>query len=243
MGIVESSRFGETRWSLVLAAQGQDSVLADEALAVLCGRYWYPLYAFVRRKGKRPEQAEDLTQEFFARVIEKRYLDIADRERGKFRTFLLSAFKHRLANEHDKECAQKRGGGQHLLSIDQAQAEKWYGLEPADVTTPEKLYQRRWAMMMIEQTLASLEAEMRAADKLELFEALKCSLSLSDAQTSYQQLSEKLGMSVSAIKVAVHRLRKRYRNQLREHIAQTVPRPTRWMRRSHICSRSLADEM
>ena len=220
-----SSRFHDTRWSLVLAAQADDTLLADDALEQLCKTYWYPLYMFVRRKGKTPEEAEDLTQAFFARVIEKRYLDVADQEKGKFRTFLLCAFKRFLANAHDHERALKRGGGQLLLSIDQVQAEKWYGLEPSDGITPEKLYQRRWAMMLIEQTLASLEAEMRAADKLELFEALKRSLTLSDAQTSYPELNERLGMSVSAIKVAVHRLRKRYRNQLRAQIAETVASP------------------
>jgi RNA polymerase sigma-70 factor (ECF subfamily) len=223
--IGQNSKFDQTRWSVVLSAQRDDTIAANEAMAILCQTYWYPLYAYVRRKGKSPQEAEDLTQEFFARMIEKRYLDIADQERGKFRSFLLCSFKYFLANEYDKSQALKRGGGMQVVSIDQTEAEDRYTLEPVDSLTPDKLYQRRWAMMMIEQTLESLRSDMEAANKLELFEALKGSLTMSGCQKPYTELSEQLGMSVSAIKVTVHRMRKQYRAQLREYIAQTVQSP------------------
>jgi RNA polymerase sigma factor (sigma-70 family) len=218
-------KFTATRWSLVLAAQGDDTVQAASALAELCRIYWYPLYAFVRRMGRTPEEAEDLTQEFFGRVIERSYFDAAVQAKGRFRAFLLTAFRHFLANEWDKARAQKRGGGATILSIDQQMAEERFDLEPADPATPEMLFERQWALTVIEQSLGRLEQELAAEGKNEWFDALKSSLTLQDQQMSHAELAARMGMSESAVKVTLHRLRKRYRALLRETIAQTVASP------------------
>jgi RNA polymerase sigma factor (sigma-70 family) len=226
-GVSRSGRqgFEATRWSLVLAAQGDDTVKAGNALAELCRVYWYPLYAFVRRMGRTSEEAEDLTQEFFARVIEHSYFDAAAQAKGKFRTFLLTAFRHFLANEWDKTRAQKRGGGVPVLSIDQQQAEERFDLEPADPASPEKLYERQWALTVLEESLSQLEQELIAEGRHELFDALKSSLALQDRQMTYTELATRLGMTESSVKVTLHRLRKRYRALLRSTIEQTVSSP------------------
>lgn len=190
----------------------------------LCTIYWYPLYAFIRRRGHDAHEAEDLTQEFFARLLAKHDLAGAAPEKGKFRSFLLAAVKHFLANEHDRAAAQKRGGGQKVIALDALRADSRRSLEPADDLTPEKLFERRWALAVLDQVLARLEAELAAAGKARQFEALK-DLLTGAGQGTYAQLADQLGMSPGAVKVAAHRLRRRYRQLLREEIAHTVTDP------------------
>jgi RNA polymerase sigma-70 factor (ECF subfamily) len=214
--------FATTRWSLVLAAAEADEPDSRQALAELFGTYWYPLYAFIRRQGFDPEQAQDHTQEFFARLLEKDYLRDADRQRGRFRSFLLAACQHFLANERDKARAQKRGGGRLHVPIDFQDAESRYGHEPAHALTAEKLFERRWALTLLEQVLQRLRQEQLDAGRGLVFEQLKGALAGERGSTGYAQLGESLGMSEAAIKVAVHRLRKRYRELLRAEIERTV---------------------
>ena len=204
---------------MVLHARG-DSAGAQAALAKLCAAYWYPLYAFVRRQGLGEHDAQDLTQEFFARLLQKGWLGDVERERGRFRSFLLAAMKHFLANEWDRSRAKKRGGGVATLALDAMSAETRYRHEPADTQTAEKLFDRRWALTLLDQVLARLRAEMLAAGKLADFDALK--FCLSGEKTAYAEVARTLGMSEGAVKVAVHRLRERYRALLRAEIAETV---------------------
>jgi RNA polymerase sigma-70 factor (ECF subfamily) len=215
--------FATTRWSLVLHAR-EDSAGAHAALSTLCRDYWYPLYAYVRRQGSSPHDAQDLTQEFFARLIEKGWLDAVVRERGRFRSFLLAAMKHFLANERDKAQAQKRGGGVVWLSIDDATAEGRYREEPIDTATAEKLFERRWACTLLEQVLARLREEMVEAGKGAQFEMLKGFLA--GEKSRHAEIAAQLGMTEGAVKVAVHRLRDRYRALIRTEIAQTVAHPS-----------------
>src|SRR6185503_3117238 len=165
--------FATTHWSVVLTAQRHDSTRAHAALSHLCQTYWYPLYAFVRRQGHSAHDAQDLTQEFFARLLAKNYLAVADRERGKFRSFLLAALKHFLANEWNRAQAAKRGGGCEIISLNDDEAEHRYALEPADQSTAEKVFERRWAMTLLEQAVARLRDEYLRAEKRELYESLK----------------------------------------------------------------------
>jgi len=165
--------FSDTRWILVRDAGQRDSPRSDTALAELCQRYWYPLYVYVRRVGYGPEDAQDLTQEFFARLMEKNYLDAADPEKGRFRTFLLIALKRFLANEWDRSHRQKRGGGQRIQSFSEGDTEFRYRSEPVDAMTPEKAFERQWALALLEQVSARLEAEMAAAGKALIFAELK----------------------------------------------------------------------
>jgi RNA polymerase sigma-70 factor (ECF subfamily) len=218
-------RFATTRWSVVAAAGHADSPEARDALATLCRVYWYPLYAYARRHLARPDDAQDLTQEFFARLLEKDYLQAADPGRGKFRSFLLTAFKRFLAKERDRAGAQKRGGGRSPLPLDFQAGERQYQLEPADHATPELLYERRWALTLLEQTLARLRQETVHAGKERQFDALKAALTGDDATEPYARIADGLGLSEQAVKVAVHRLRRRYGELLREEIAQTVGTP------------------
>jgi len=202
----------------------EDSAGAHAALSTLCRAYWYPLYAYVRRQGSSPHDAQDLTQEFFARLIEKGWLDAVARERGRFRSFLLAAMKHFLANERDKAQAQKRGGGVIWLSIDDAIAEGRYREEPIETATAEKLFERRWACTLLEQVLARLREEMVEAGKDAHFEMLKgC---LAGEKPRHAEIAAQLGMTEGAVKVAVHRLRDRYRALIRAEIAQTVAHPS-----------------
>lgn len=218
-------KFSTTRWSLVLAAgQGTPSE-AHEALSTLCRLYWYPLYAFTRRQGRGPEDARDLVQGFFTRLLEKNELADVDRQRGRFRTWLLASLKHYLINEWDKERAQKRGGGLMPLSIDAETAEGLYQHEPSHDLTPEKLYERRWALTLLEHVLSTLEQECARLGRQPLFEKLRGTLTGDAGQLRYAEVGEALGMSEGAVKVAAHRLRGRYRELLREEIAQTVERP------------------
>ena len=206
-------------WSL--SAGGGRSPEAGRALATLCENYWFPLYAFVRRAGYSAEDAQDLTQEFFARLLAQRFLANVDRQKGKFRSFLLAALKHFLADQWDRAHAQKRGGGQTVLSFDSLDAETRYRLEPASDLTPEKMFEKQWALSLLEQVLSRLHAEMVAEGKSALFEALKDTLT-GVRSTTYAAIGAELGMSEGAVKVAAHRLRRRYRALLREEIAQTV---------------------
>ena len=217
--------FVTTRWTVVLTAGRSRSADARGALEKLCRTYWHPIYAFVRRRGYSAEDAQDLTQEFFARLLEKKWLDGVDPVKGRFRSFLLASVKHFLANEWDKARAQKRGGGQTLIPIDVKTAETSCGFEPVDNVTAEKIFERRWALTILGQVLAQLRAEFVADGKTELFETLKGFLTGADDEQSYAEVGAKLRMSAGAIKVAVHRLRRRYRNLLREEIANTVASP------------------
>ena len=214
--------FALTRWSIVLAAANSDSVNAREALENLCRAYWPPLYAFVRRQGYSPADAQDLTQEFFARLLAKNYLEAVDPGKGRFRSFLLASMKHFLANEWDKAKAAKRGGGAVLVPISTDAAETACGVDPADQSTPEKLYERQWAVTLLEHVLTRLRAEYVRNGKTELFEPLKATLAGERTSLPYAQIAARLGMSEVAVKVTVHRLRQRYRELLREEIAQTV---------------------
>jgi RNA polymerase sigma-70 factor (ECF subfamily) len=217
-------RFATTRWSLVLAAGGSAADKSRAALVALCEAYWYPLYAYARRRGHVAEEAQDLTQEFFAQLVEKRIVRSADRQRGKFRSFLLASLNHFLAKEWRPQGAKKRGGGQTLLSLDFASGESRLAVEPAHDLTPEKIFERRWAMTLLERALSRLCDEYQAAGKLALFDRLK-GLLAGAGQTPYRQLAEELKMSEAAVKVAVHRLRRRCRTILRSEIAQTVTSP------------------
>jgi RNA polymerase sigma-70 factor (ECF subfamily) len=217
-----AGKFATTHWSLVAAARDPTASAARDALAALCSTYWYPLYVFIRRQGYRADQAQDLTQELFARLLEKNFLRGVDRGKGKFRSFLLAACKHFLANERDRARAAKRGGGKPLLSLDFSGAESRYHREPASADTPEKLFERRWALTVLEQVLARLGGEFARAGKGKDFEGLKGFLTGGKDSVPYATLAAQWGTSAGAVKVAVHRLRKRYRELLREEIARTL---------------------
>ena len=222
-------RFETTRWTLVSAAGRRDTPESRAALSDLCRRYWYPVYAYVRRRGRNADDALDLTQGFFTRLIDKNDLAAADRTRGRFRAWLLTAVKHYLANEWDKATAEKRGGGRHVFSfdIDSGDAEERYRREPAHQVTPERIYDRRWALTLLEQALAALGEESAREGKGDLFAALKSTLTADGrdlTDPSYRDLAARLGTSEGALKVAAHRLRRRYRDLLRGLIADTVER-------------------
>jgi len=214
--------FLTTHWSVVLSAGRSDTPRARQALERLCQTYWYPLYAYVRRRGYSSEDAEDLTQAFFARLLSSDFFASADREQGRFRSFLLTAFNHFLADEWDRLRAQKRGGGQRFVPLEVATAETGYRLEPVDNLTPEKAYEQRWARTLLTQVIVQLNGEYAAEGKSSLFAALKACLAKARAAVPYQELSQQLGLSEGALRVAVHRLRRRYRELLRAEIASTV---------------------
>ena len=217
--------FATTHWSVVQAAgRGADTSRARDALARLCQAYWHPLYAYVRRVGYSPHDAQDLTQEFFARLLAKNFLASADESRGRFRSFLLASLKHFLANEWDKARAQKRGGGHALISIDVSSAETACGpvCEPADPASAEKMYERRWALTLLDQVLRRLKGEYAASGRAALFEELKLTLTEASRSVKYAEIASRLGSTEGAVKVAVHRLRQRYREVLRAEIAETV---------------------
>lgn len=214
--------FLTTQWSVVLGARAADSKRAQAALDKLCRAYWYPLYAFVRRLGHSPHDAEDLVQSFFAQCLEKNYLHAANREKGRFRSFLLTAIKRFLANEYDRTRARKRGGGQIIISLD---AEQRYVLEPAQSLSAERLFERRWALTLLEKVLSQLEAEQEAAGRGAAFKELQPFLTAAGRGTPYAELAARLQTNEGAIKVAVHRLRRRYRELLEQEIAHTVSTP------------------
>src|SRR5437867_6197716 len=217
--------FWTTHWSQVLLARKPDSTQAHEALAKLCQRYWYPLYVFVRRQGQSPEDAQDLVQGFFARLLEKHFLKDADPEKGRFRSFLLIALRRFMANEWDRANRLKRGGGHEVISLDEQDTEARYQTEPADEMSPERAYEHQWAMTILEQVLDRLEGEFLTAGKSRLFGELKVYLSGESVRSSYSEIGSRLGMTVAAVKIAVHRLRQRYRELLRMEIANTVATP------------------
>ena len=203
----------------MLAARG-DEPQGRAALALLCTSYWYPLYAFVRRSRHGADDAKDLTQEFFARLLEKGWLADVDRNKGRFRSFLLASMKHFLANEWDRDRAKKRGGGKAPISLDALTAESRYAMEPAGPESAERIFERRWALTLLEQVMARLRAEFTAAGKSAHFDELKAMLT--GDKSPYAEVGQRLGMNEGAVKVAVHRLRKHYRDLIREEIAQTV---------------------
>jgi RNA polymerase sigma factor (sigma-70 family) len=216
---------GTTSWTLVMAAGGAASPEADEALARLCELYWYPVYGFIRRQGNGADEAADLTQEFFARLIEKQYLREVRQERGRFRAFLVAAVRHFLSNERDRARAAKRGGGRRLLPLDVETAEGRYRREPADTLTPEVLFDRQWACVVLERVLDRLQGEMEGAGRQEQFARLKPMLTGEPGEGGYRAIGAALGMSEGAVKVAVHRLRRRYGDLLRDEVAMLVADP------------------
>jgi RNA polymerase sigma-70 factor (ECF subfamily) len=217
-----AGRFSTTHWSVVLQAGVGSSPKSAEALEKLCRNYWYPLYAYVRRKGHGPHDAQDLTQEFFARFLERKYVSLADRSRGRFRSFLLVSLQHFLVNEWQKTQTAKRGGAHRFVSLNQPDAEVLYLAEPADDLAPDRIFEKRWATGLLDQVLARLRREYAVAGKDELFEALKVFVWGERNTATYQEMAMQLGMSEGAVKVAVHRLRQRYRELLRAQVAQTV---------------------
>lgn len=214
--------FATTHWSVVLTAGQSASPGAAEALEKLCGTYWYPLYAYVRQRGHEPHDAQDLTQEFFLRLLDKRYLAQVDQSKGKFRSFLMVAVNHFLANEWDRVKAVKRGGGVRFVALDGASAEERYALEPVTDASPEKIFERRWALSVLEQVLAHLRDEFGQAGKAQQFEALKIFLTGERPSVSYAELAARLQTTEAALKMAVKRMRRRCAELLREEIASTL---------------------
>jgi RNA polymerase sigma-70 factor (ECF subfamily) len=216
--------FTTTHWSVVLAAGDTSAPHGNRALEKICEAYWYPLYAFIRRQQYSPQDAQDLTQEFFAWLLESKHLRLADPDRGRFRSFLLVRLKHFLCDQQKKARAQKRGGGQKLLSLDLELAEKQYRLEP--VIDQEKIFDRCWALALMESTVARLRQEYLEAGRTELFDGLKRFQPGAEVEPcSYAETSKRLGLSESAIKSAIWRLRQRHRELLREEIGRTVSSP------------------
>jgi RNA polymerase sigma-70 factor (ECF subfamily) len=212
-----SPHFATTRWSVVLATQRED---AREALETLCRAYWYPLYAYTRRAGHDVEEAKDLTQAFFAAMLEKDWLQVAAPERGRFRSFLLTMLKRFLINEWHKNASMKRGGNITHVPLDAEDAERRFATEPE--MSPDAMFERRWAMTLLDQTLAALEEEFTAAGKQEAFQAMKHCLTLDRDHIPYAELAARTGFSEGAARVAVHRLRKRFREVFRESITATL---------------------
>lgn len=217
--------FATTHWSVVMAAGQEGSAPAQGALETLCRGYWYPIYVYVRRKGYGPDDAQDLTQEFFSQLIGKELLRLADRNKGKFRNFLLAALDYFLAREWSRAHRQKRGGQFNFVSLDQQGPEERYRLEPADNDSPERKFLRHWALTILKQTLNGLESECEANGKGALFREVKNLLSGEREGPAYAEISQRLGMAEGAVRVAVHRLRQRYGELLRGEIAQTVGGP------------------
>lgn len=225
-GAVPSGDFRHTQWSVVLTAGQTDSPEAREALAELCQAYWHPVYAFIRRRGHEVEPAKDLTQEFFSRLIEKQYVRSADRERGRFRTFLLVCVEHFLSHERNKERARKRGGDYIFVALDDALAEERYGAEPLDEMSPDKLFDQRWAMTLLERSLQELKQEYAQAGKAAQFDALEVFLSgAKEAPCSYAELGSRLDLTEGAARQAAFRMRSRFGELLRTALAQTVAGP------------------
>jgi RNA polymerase sigma-70 factor (ECF subfamily) len=217
--------FVTTHWSVVLSAQDRHCPRSGDALESLCRTYWYPLYSYARRAGHSPPDAEDLTQGFFARLLEKDYLRAAARDKGRFRTFLLVALKRYLANEWDRQHAQKRGGFAPVVLIDQELAESRFASEPAHNLSPDLLFDRQWAMTLLERTMTQLQQEYDASGRARLFECLRSCLAKDESALPYAEIAGRLKLTEAAVKMAVHRLRGRYREILQHEIAQTVSAP------------------
>jgi DNA-directed RNA polymerase specialized sigma24 family protein len=220
-----ASRFHTTRWSLVLAAADRPTADSRQALAKLCEIYWHPVYAFIRRSGYDLEQAQDLTQGFFTLLIEKNYLQAADRQRGRFRSFLLTAVKHFLANEWDRGNALKRGGGQVRVPLDSLDLERWYKPTAVNEVTPEVLFDRRWALSLLDHVMAKLRAAYTTSGKAEHFEVLSSFLNRNSDDPRYEEVASSSGMSAGGLRMAVLRMRRKYRALLRAEIAETVASP------------------
>lgn len=216
--------FLTTRWSVVLSAGHAGSEAGRASLEVLCSSYWYPLYTYVRRRGHDADEARDLTQGFFTRLFEKQDIQDADPERGRFRAFLLTALKHYLANEWDREQAQKRGGGRVHVSIDMEGADERFGIRARREESPERSFERAWALALLERVLDALRKDYEARGKSETFAALKGFLT-TEGTESQAAIAERLGTTEGAVKVAVHRLRGRYREAIRDEIASTLANP------------------
>jgi RNA polymerase sigma-70 factor (ECF subfamily) len=225
-GFLEGARqdFPMTHWSVVLAAVQADSPRAAAALETLCRSYWPPLYAFIRRRGHSPEEAQDLTQEFFARLLKRNDLAATSPEKGRFRSFLLAMLKHFLVNEWHRDQCQKRGGGQIAMFLDAQPVEARYQVELVETATPEGVFERHWAFTLLDQTMNRLREEYASAGKRDLFDLLKETLS-GEKRTPRAELAARCGISVGAVDVAAHRLRRRYGELLRDEIAQTVSQP------------------
>jgi RNA polymerase sigma-70 factor (ECF subfamily) len=221
---MHTQRFHTTYWTLIQAASEGLPNESRTALAALCQAYWYPVYSFVRRRVFEDEQARDLTQGFFVLLIEKNYLAAADRERGKFRSFLLTAVKSFLANEHDRATALKRGGGQAPISIDMSEA-AGRSFEPVETATPESLFQRQWALSLLERVMSKLREEFVSAGKLEEFNKLMPFLKKDSDSGRYESIAEEIGVSAGALRMSVHRMRRQYRDLMRAQIAETVSSP------------------
>ncbi len=217
--------FATTHWSVVLAAGAGDSPPAQRALETLCHAYWYPIYVYVRRKGYGAEEAEDLTQSFFVQLIAKEHIRLADRAKGRFRTFLLTMLDYFLAREWSRAHRQKRGGQFKFVSLDQETAEERYRLEPADHATPESIFLRQWALTVLEQAMNALEQECHAQGKGGLFAEVKELLSSDRDAPTFAELGRKLNMGEGALRMTVLRLRRRYGELLRHEVAQTVGQP------------------
>jgi RNA polymerase sigma factor (sigma-70 family) len=218
--------FQSTRWTVILAAGRQHTPESDAALEKLCSTYWFPLYAYVRRRGHSREDAEDLTQAFFAAFLAKNYLDQVSAERGRFRAFLLASLKHFLANESDKSQRQKRGSGATHLSLDWQSADTQFQVAATTEQSPDQAFDREWAVALLSKVIERLEAESAAAGRARQFAELKVFLTTEKGAVPHATAAEKLGMDEGAVRVAVHRLRKRYRELLRDEIAQTLTDPS-----------------
>jgi RNA polymerase sigma-70 factor (ECF subfamily) len=218
-------RFPTTTWTLVVEAGHRTDTASRNALASLCAKYWYPLYAYIRRRGYPFEQAQDLTQEFFARVLEKRYLERADRNKGRFRTFLLSSLTYFLSDDRDQRRALKRGGGSTPLPLEIRAGEEIYRRDPSDHETPERIFERQWALAVLERVLERIRMEFASTAGADQFERLKVFLTSEGAERPYAEVARELNTTEGALKTAVHRLRKKYREVLRAEIAETVCGP------------------
>ena len=216
--------FTTTHWSVVLEAQGE-SPAAQEALEKLCRTYWRPIFAFLRRQGIPPEEAEDITQGFFAQLLERRSLDAVRKEKGRLRSYLLGALKYFVADEKRRAMAVKRGKGQRLIPLEEFRADERIEMEPSDPMTAEMIYERRWALTVLERVLSRLKDEYRAAGNAALFDALKELLPDEPGSPSQAQIAARLGMTENAVRQAFHRFRQRYQSLLREEIANTVATP------------------
>jgi RNA polymerase sigma-70 factor (ECF subfamily) len=221
----DTSEFASTHWSIVLAAGHRSSPDSREALAALCRGYWFPLYAYARRRTCDAHEAQDLTQEFFTALLEKNYLAAVRPERGRFRAFLLTAFKHFMANEWEKAHAQKRGGGVAPIPLDLVAGETRLAHEPADELTPERAFDRQWVLSLLDRVLGQLREDFTRNGKLDQFERLKVFITPQTTAVSHGDVARELGMTEGAVSVAAHRLRRRYRELLRTEIAQTVASP------------------
>lgn len=221
----QSPEFHRTRWSLVRRAAGYDSPESRESLEALCRAYWFPIYAFIRRQGRAPHDAQDLTQEFFARLLAGNSIVRADPQLGKFRTFLLGALKHFLADAQRKAEALKRGGGVEIVSFEQAQAEERYQLELVDDRSPDKIFEHRWTVVLLETAATRLREEFRADGKSRQFDVLKTFLTIEGDDAAYAKAGLDLNRSAKTVAVAVHRMRRRFRHLVRSVIADTVSTP------------------